>query len=70
MVFTGSEKYPGKNEFKQFIRRAGGDCNAGMDLDDTSFNFDVHVVFLNEAFDRFSQFFIAPLMQKETMLRD
>lgn len=70
MIFMGSEKYPGENEFDQFMQKAGGFDNADTDFDETSFYFNTREEFLDEALDRFSQFFKAPLMLKEAMTRE
>lgn len=66
----GSEKYPSENEFDQFMQKSGGFDNADTDFDETSFYFDTREEFLDEALDRFSQFFKAPLMLKEAMTRE
>ena len=39
MVFMGSKKYPGENEFDQFIQKAGGDANAYTEGETTCFYF-------------------------------
>lgn len=70
MIFMGSEKYPSENEFDQFMQKSGGFDNADTDFDETSFYFDTREEFLDEALDRFSQFFKAPLMLKEAMTRE
>lgn len=66
----GSEKYPGENEFDQFMQKSGGFDNADTDFDETSFYFETREEFLDEALDRFSQFFKNPLMLKEAMTRE
>ncbi|XP_031625679.1 nardilysin-like [Contarinia nasturtii] len=70
MIFMGSEKYPNENEFDQFMQKAGGFDNADTDFDETSFYFETREEFLDDALDRFSQFFKAPLMLKEAMTRE
>lgn len=70
MIFMGSEKYPSENEFDQFMQKSGGFDNADTDFDETSFYFEAREEFLDEALDRFSQFFKAPLMLKEAMTRE
>ncbi len=39
MVFMGSKKYPGENEFDQFIQKTGGDTNAITEGESTVFHF-------------------------------
>lgn len=58
MIFMGSEKYPGENEFDQYMQKSGGFNNADTDF------------YLDEAVDRFSELFKAPLMLEETMTRE
>lgn len=67
MVFSGSKKYP-DDAYEQFIRF--GRSYAEVDPDDTSYGFEVHEEFLDEALDRFTQFFKAPLMSNEIMIRE
>ncbi|XP_063708723.1 nardilysin-like [Culicoides brevitarsis] len=55
MIFMGSEKYPAENDFDQFINY---------------FYFEVTEKHLDEALDRFSQLFIAPLMSRDAMARE
>lgn len=70
MVFMGSKKYPGENEFGEFIRKSGGSTEASTSYDYASFDFETHEEYLDEALDRFSQLFKAPLMSKESLLRE
>ena len=70
MVFRGSQKYPTENYFGQFIWKSGGAYHASTVRDDTQFEFETHEAFLDEALDRFSQLFKAPLMLKGSMLRE
>lgn len=70
MVSMGSEKYPDENSFEQFITKNGGNQNATTDFDHTIYYFDVKEECLDEALDRFSQFFKTPLLRKEAMTRE
>ncbi|CAG9763189.1 unnamed protein product [Ceutorhynchus assimilis] len=70
MVFMGSEKYPKENSFDEFIKLHGGSDNAITDAENTVFYFECLDKHLEEALDRFSQFFISPLMKKEAMTRE
>jgi len=70
MVFMGSEKYPDENSFDEFIQKHGGFDNAHTECEHTSFYFEIQRKHLNEALDRFSQFFTAPLMKKDAMQRE
>lgn len=68
MVLCGSKKYPDEHGYEQF--KPFGRTYAEVDSDDTSYRFETHEELLDEALDRFSQFFIAPLMSNETMIRE
>lgn len=70
MIFMSSEKYPGENEFHEFIQKSGGSDNASTSSDETNYFFETREEFLDEALDRFSQFFKAPLIFKEAMTRE
>lgn len=70
MIFMGSEKYPNENDFDQFISKNGGFDNGHTELDETVFYFEIQERHLDDALDRFSQFFKAPLMLKEAMTRE
>ncbi len=64
MLFLGTEKYPDGSEYQHFISQYGGSNNAWTATEHTCFFFDIHHQFFAEALDRFSQFFISPLLAK------
>ena len=70
MLFMGTEKYPGVDEYVQFISDNGGWRNAYTTVDHTNYFFDVNHDALEGALDRFSQFFVAPLFTKEYTERE
>ncbi|XP_047116668.1 nardilysin-like isoform X1 [Schistocerca piceifrons] len=70
MVFMGSEKYPTENSFDEFIKIRGGSTNATTETETTTFYFDCHERHLSAVIDRFVQFFISPLLQREAMTRE
>ena len=43
MIFMGSIKYPGENEYSAFIAENGGGCNAYTEAEVTVYQFDVTV---------------------------
>ena len=65
MLFLGTEKYPNGSEFQAFISQYGGSNNAWTATEHTCFFFDIHHSHFKEALDRFSQFFIAPLLSED-----
>lgn len=70
VLFLGSEKYPNENEFRSFINESGGFTNAQTFADVTKFFFDVVPEKLSEALEKFSQMFIAPLFNENSIVRE
>jgi len=70
MLFLGTEKYPDGSEYQKFISQHGGSNNAWTATEHTCFYFDVHHQHFNSALDRFSQFFIAPLLSEEFIVKE
>jgi insulysin len=62
MLFIGTEKYPEPDGYQQFITSHGGQTNAYTTAEHTNFFFEVQPEHFREAMDRFSQFFISPLL--------
>lgn len=61
MLFMGTEKYPGVDEYAAFISQHGGSNNAFTADTNTTYFFDIKHDQLQPALDRFAQFFISPL---------
>jgi len=70
MLFLGTERYPDGNEYQKFISQHGGSNNAWTATEHTCFYFDIHHQHFNEALDRFSQFFITPLLADEFIIKE
>lgn len=70
MVFMGSEKYPGENDFMQYIESEGGSTNAFTSYENTVYFFKINENAFVGAMDRLAQFFIAPLMMKDAVDRE
>ena len=70
MVFMGTTKYPDENAFDVFNRKHGGHDNAHTDCETTTFYFETPRRHFAEGLERFSQFFIAPLMKLGSMQRE
>ncbi|MEI5639378.1 MULTISPECIES: insulinase family protein [unclassified Pseudoalteromonas] len=62
MLFLGTEAYPESGSFSQFISQHGGQTNAWTGTEHSSYYFDCDAEQLQPALERFSQFFIAPLL--------
>ncbi|XP_040574889.2 nardilysin [Lepeophtheirus salmonis] len=70
MIFMGSEKFPDENSFTNFISNHGGSDNASTDSETTVFQFETQRKYFREGLDRFAQFFIGPLLKKDSMMRE
>ena len=70
MLFLGTSKYPNAGEYQAFISEHGGSHNAFTALDHTTYFFDIDPTQYDLALDRFSQFFIAPLFDREFVERE
>ena len=70
MLFIGTEKYPEPDGYLQFVRANGGSSNAYTASDHTNYFFDIGSHAFREGFDRFAQFFIAPLFSKDYVERE
>ncbi|KAG0597423.1 hypothetical protein M758_UG337100 [Ceratodon purpureus] len=70
MLFYPSEKYPKEGMYKKFLSEHGGYANAYTGHVHTNYHFDVNANHLEEALDRFAQFFISPLLSSEATSRE
>jgi len=70
MLFLGTKKYPDENEYNKCLSQNGGSSNAFTTSDHTNYYFDVSPDKLEDALDRFSQFFISPLFTESATERE
>lgn len=70
MLFLGTAAYPEAGEYQRFISANGGHTNAYTALEHTNYFFDVNAAQLEQALDRFAQFFVAPLFNAEYVSRE
>lgn len=70
MLFIGTQKYPELDGYQSFLATQGGSSNAYTSGDHTNYFFDVKPEALDEALDRFSQFFISPLLDPNYVDRE
>ena len=70
MLFMGTAKYPKENEYSDFLAKHGGHSNAYTSTVHTNYYFDVGHAHLEPALDRFAQFFIAPLFNRDGVDRE
>ncbi|XP_078435815.1 insulinase (Peptidase family M16) family protein [Wolffia australiana] len=70
MLFMGSSEYPDENEYDRYLSKHGGSSNAYTELEYTCYHFEVNREHLKGALQRFSQFFVSPLVKSEAMDRE
>ncbi|XP_072295428.1 nardilysin-like [Eucyclogobius newberryi] len=70
MVFMGSEKFPEENDFDAFLKKHAGSDNAFTDSERTVFYFHIEERHFRSALDRWSQFFVCPLMVEDAVDRE
>ena len=70
MLFLGSKKYPGENQFEKFLNENGGMSNAYTATFETVYYFSVFNNKLEKAIDMFSRFFIDPLFDSDSVNRE
>lgn len=70
MLFMGSEKYPRPTDYSEYITNNGGYCNAFTDFDHTNYMFNISNDGFEKVLDMFSQFFICPLMDKDSVEKE
>ncbi len=70
MLFLGTEKYPGADEYQRYLTEYSGHSNAYTAEDHVNYHLQVAPQGLEGALDRFSQFFIAPLLSEEYVSRE
>ncbi|XP_062215667.1 nardilysin-like isoform X2 [Phragmites australis] len=70
MLFMGSAEFPDENEYDSYLSKHGGASNAFTETEYTCYHFEVKREYLKGALDRFSQFFVSPLVKAEAMDRE
>ncbi|AQL06823.1 Nardilysin-like [Zea mays] len=70
MLFMGSTEFPDENEYDSYLSKHGGASNAFTETEYTCYHFEVKREYLKGALDRFSQFFVSPLVKAEAMDRE
>jgi len=62
MMFLGTKRYPEPSEYHRFIKGHGGHHNAWTGSEHTNYFFAINNTYFEQALDRFSDFFISPLL--------
>ena len=69
-LFLGTEKYPEKDAFDDFLTKNSGDSNAYTTIENVNFHYDISNEGLEKSLDMFSQFFICPLFTKNLIYKE
>ncbi len=70
MLFLGTDKYPDPDDYINYISDHGGHHNAFTAFDHTNYFFDIDPAYLHQGLQRFSRFFVAPLMAEKYVARE
>jgi len=70
MLFKGSKKYPKHTQYEDFMQKNGGEWNSYTTMINTNFQFEVNNNVFEEALDRFANFLIAPMFNKEATAKE
>ena len=70
MLFLGTKNYPDGSEYQKYISQHGGHHNAWTGTEHTCFFFDIQAAQFTPALQRFSEFFIAPLLADEFVVKE
>ena len=70
MLFLGTKKFPEIDSYAKFLTANGGSRNAAKGEDFTFYYFDVSNEALEEALERFSDFFKDPLFKEEATQKE
>ena len=70
MLFLGTKKYPDEADYKDYLAKNDGHSNAYTAEDHTNYFFEVKNDAFEGALDRFSRFFIDPLMSDDLSTRE
>ncbi|MEI6895236.1 MAG: insulinase family protein [Colwellia sp.] len=70
MLFLGTQNYPDGSEYQKFISQRGGNHNAWTGTEHTCFFFDILSTHFSSALARFSEFFVAPLLSDDFVVKE
>ena len=70
MLFLGTKNFPDGSEYQKFISQHGGNHNAWTGTEHTCFFFDIASSQFSQALERFSEFFIAPLLSDSFVVNE
>ena len=70
MMFMGTERFSDTSEYHEFIRQHGGSHNAWTGSEFTNFFFAIDNAFYQQSLDRFSDFFLAPLLDGQWISKE
>ena len=62
MLFLGTKQHPAQGDYDRWLSEHGGGGNAYTDHHETNFYFEVDPSYLQPTLERFSEFFVSPLL--------
>ena len=70
MLFLGTDQFPAVDDYQKYISTNGGTQNAYTSYDRTNYHFEVTADALGGALQRFSRFFVQPLLNPQFVERE
>ena len=70
LLFMGSKKYPGENDYEAYVAKHGGSDNAWTEWEYTAYSLEIPAHALWPAVDRLAQFFVEPLLLADAVDRE
>jgi insulysin len=70
LCFMGSDKFPDENEWSSWLAANGGMSNAYTASSVTNYHYEVNAAALLPSLERFSRFFVAPLLMESAWSRE
>ena len=70
MIFMGSSKYPGENEYDNYVSSHGGSCNAFTESEYTNYQFEISTDYFALALDIFAHCIFSPLFSSNSVKRE
>lgn len=70
MLFLGTKNFPEGSAYQKFISQHGGNHNAWTGTEHTCFFFDITATHFSSGLERFSEFFVAPLLADDFVVEE
>lgn len=70
LCFMGSKEFPDENMWSAWLAANGGSSNAYTAREDTNYHYEVKASALEASLERFSRFFVSPLLSESSWSRE